>query len=150
MNARRFTSSNSPSSVGEVLSASADLNQPERVSWWLWRKAVGKRIAARSIPERLQGSTLVVTVKSALWAQELSMHRPLIIERLRQQYPELRALRFRVGEVVLPERPAPKNVPRPARHLPEHLERRLSEMEDAELSAAIREAAQLSLGKSRG
>ena len=117
----RSASSNRPSSLGELLSASQDLTRSERVSWWLWRQAVGKRIAARSIPDRFDDNTLLVKVKSALWAQELSLHAPLILERLRIQHPRIRALRFQVSEVVLPELPAARHVPRPVQ-LPQALE----------------------------
>ena len=47
-----------------------------------WREIVGEEIAAVAEPEKiLRGKVLVVRVKDAAWAQELSMRKSEIIQR---------------------------------------------------------------------
>jgi predicted nucleic acid-binding Zn ribbon protein len=46
-----------------------------------WREIVGEDIAKRAVPESVQGTTLVVKVESAAWAQELSFQKKVILKR---------------------------------------------------------------------
>ncbi len=48
-----------------------------------WPEIVGQEIAAVAIPEKIiRGKTLVVRVQDAVWAQELSMMKKDILERI--------------------------------------------------------------------
>jgi hypothetical protein len=129
-----------PVAVGEVLRRSAKLEQGDRISWWTWHDLVGERVASRSSPDFLDGGTLVVTVKSSSWAQELSLLSPLILTRLKDLHSNVKALRFRVGELKLPERPPVVRAGK-ARALPAELVTRIERIEHEKLRAAVREAA---------
>src|ERR1039457_491798 len=60
-----------------------------------WRQILGDRIAQRSKPEFIQGNTLTVTVVSSVWAQELSLLGPEILQRLRRAGFSIDELRWR-------------------------------------------------------
>jgi len=47
-----------------------------------WQAAVGEILAAKSRPDRFDRGTLWVLVEGSAWAQEISLRRELIIERL--------------------------------------------------------------------
>ncbi len=50
-----------------------------------WPEIVGEQIAAVAIPEKIvRGKTLLVRVEDAVWAQELSMMKKEILERIFQ------------------------------------------------------------------
>ncbi len=147
--AREIPDKQDPTSLADLLQHSQELSKSERVTWWEWRRAVGERIATRSMPDKLDSGTLLIVVKSSLWAQELSLHGSLIIDRLRPKHPALRALRFRVGAVEIPEQPVAKIVPKPAEQLPDELERRLEMLDDSSLRDVIRTAASFSLGRAK-
>lgn len=134
-----------PSTVGALLQLSARLDLSGQISWWTWRDVVGDRIAERSCPDRVdEQGVLSITVKSSLWAQELSLLSPRILAGLRRRFRgPLRALRFRVGEVRLPPRPPARTAATP-RPLPAELSTRLDAIADLELREVIREAASLS------
>lgn len=107
-----------------------------------WRKLVGGRIAHRSAPDRLQGGTLTVRVATSVWAQELSLLASDLLLRLRQAGYAVDTLRWRVAstEPLRSTRVVQSPVV-PLCELPAELERALSRVEDAELKAAIEQAA---------
>lgn len=47
-----------------------------------WSEIVGEELSKRSRPERLRGNTLIVAVKNAAWAQEMSFLKAVILKRL--------------------------------------------------------------------
>src|SRR2546425_1247149 len=71
----------------------------------VWRAAVGPRIADRARPIALERGVLVVKVTTSVWANELSMLAPKILEKLAQSLPKLavKSLRFRVGPLDVVE-----------------------------------------------
>jgi len=113
-----------------------------------WRQLLGDRVAQRSEPERLQGKTLTVVVASSVWAQELSLLAPEIIERLQKAQFEVETLRWRVGTPKFAASPVAA-VPRvlPLKQLPNDLSMALKNVADLELRAAISEAAAHVLGR---
>lgn len=139
-----------PELLGALLagarSRAARSGEPGRIDAELWRRVVGPRISDRTRPGRLERGTLLVRVASAVWAQELSLLSDDIIGRLRASGLAVDALRFRVERleprprVAAPAAPAP-----PPEPLPADLERRLAEVDDPELRAAIAQAAGYSL-----
>jgi Dna[CI] antecedent, DciA len=114
----------------------------------LWREAVGARIAEHARPVWLQGGTLVLRVASSVWAHELSFLAEELCARLRQCGIEARSLRFRVGSLPAPERPAELRVARrvpTAAPIPPEVARALGDVGDEPLRAAIARAASANL-----
>ena len=139
-----------PASLGELLAGSRALGKRAgRVDRDTWLRAVGGRVAARSEPERVHNGELWVKVASSVWSQELSLLAPIIVDRLQAAGVRVTGLRFRVAEVSAAKAPdAGEVVPAPPRApLPEALKERLQTIEDAELRAAIAEAASYSMGR---
>ena len=107
-----------------------------------WRRILGDRIAQRSKPEFVQGNTLTVIVASSVWAQELSLLGPEIIQRLQRAGFSISELRWRVGAIPqsAPQKSKRATTP-PLRELPPELARALAAVADGELRDAIFEAA---------
>ncbi len=70
----------------------------------LWLEVAGVAFAKRTRPAKMERGTLLVLVTSAGWAQELSLHGPVLLERLRARGVEVEKMRFKVGPVEPPER----------------------------------------------
>ncbi|MGE6758901.1 DciA family protein [Corallococcus interemptor] len=51
----------------------------------LWTAAVGENIARHSRPHQLEGTTLIISVESAEWAQVLSRQEDSLRERLNEK-----------------------------------------------------------------
>lgn len=117
-----------------------------------WQEVVGLRIAQRSAPRRLEpDETLLVTVTSSVWAQELSMLSSTVCERLRSQGHAVRTVRFVVGAVDPvrrgPERYELRHVPAPA-PIPREIRSDLEAIEDEDLRNVIEAAMASSLAAS--
>ena len=87
-----------------------------------WADVVGSAAAAHSVPvRRTRAGVLTVACSSASWAQELTMRRDELRERLLARAPDtgVTALRFSVADHVMtgpPEAPPPpRPAPRPSR-----------------------------------
>ncbi len=107
-----------------------------------WRRTLGDRIAQRSEPETVHGTTLTVLVASSVWAQELSLLAPEIIQHLQHAGFPIRELRWRVGQLTASASPRARAVKVvPLKQLPTELEHALSVVKDAELRDAIFQAA---------
>jgi predicted nucleic acid-binding Zn ribbon protein len=119
----------------------------------VWRGAVGARIADRTRVGSLVRGTLTIYAASSTWANELTFLTADIIARLRAAGVDVHTLKFRIKDLGAPPNPktARASAPRaPAKApLPPDLVRRLAQVEDPELRAAIAEAAALSLGANR-
>jgi hypothetical protein len=114
-----------------------------------WRQAVGPRIADRARPIALErGGVLVVKVATSVWANELSLLAPQLIEKLVARGIEVKSLRFRVGplDVIegIPQRKHYRRVPPPVPLAPD-LQRSLAGVEDEELRQTIERAARANL-----
>jgi predicted nucleic acid-binding Zn ribbon protein len=61
-----------------------------------WADAVGAAVAAESRPTSERGGTVTVSCRSAVWANELELLSPDLVERLNADLaaPLVRALRF--------------------------------------------------------
>ena len=137
-----------PIPLGSILSASPALRANDRIPWHTWRGLVGSRVAARTQPLRIEAGVLHVRVSSAAWASELSLLQSPLLKKLGAFFPDVRALRFRVGPIVVPAQdpPAPPPV---SVELPAALADKLEALEDESLKAVLREAASWSLGRQR-
>lgn len=113
-----------------------------------WERAVGARIAEHAQPVSTDKGVLVVRVTSSVWASELSFLVEPILTQLQAQGVGVRALRFRVGSLDVPVKPTALRaylaVPAPE-PLPAELARVVEGIEDAELRAIVRDAAQANL-----
>lgn len=112
-----------------------------------WRRAVGDRVASRTVLGQLEHGRLDVLVSSSVWAQELSLLSRDVVERLRRLGFPVDRIRFRVGPIPNLE-PLARVVPaaNPAR-LPPSLAQLLEQVDDPGLRASIAEAASHSLGR---
>lgn len=132
--------SDAPAALADLLKKSRSLKPASGLTWHAWRDVVGSRVASRSVPRALDGQTLVVTVSSSAWAQELSFLSRTIRSKLAKEGYVVHALRFVVGTLRLPERaPAARRVERSP--LPSELSARLERLDDPTLRELIAEAA---------
>lgn len=155
---RRGDAGAQPRSIEQILSAlEPGVFEAQRqrcpVSHAQWQQVAGIRVADRSEPRRLDpDGTLVVTVTSSVWAQELSMLSASLCERLRAQGHRVKALRFAIGQVSPPRRGVPRYESRvvpPPEPIPDEIERELAAIEDEGLRSVIEKAAATSLAGSR-
>lgn len=56
----------------------------EQDTFVVWDQAVGERIAKVATPTRMLRGTLMVSVKSAAWRNELTMRKQEIVDRLNE------------------------------------------------------------------
>jgi predicted nucleic acid-binding Zn ribbon protein len=81
-----------------ALEAIADELAPESVLADVqraWRKAVGEAIAAQAQPTAERGGVVTVSCSASVWAQELDLMAPQIIERLNELLRRGRVQRLR-------------------------------------------------------
>ena len=97
----------SPSKVQDLLSSALSSvgikKQVARYDFVLhWDHIVGEEIAKRTKPAYIKGDTLVCTVSSSSWAQELSFQKDFILHQLRPHLAknqQLSNILFVVGSV---------------------------------------------------
>jgi predicted nucleic acid-binding Zn ribbon protein len=65
-----------------------------------WSEVVGERIAAVAEPVAERGGEVAVSCSDSVWAQELDLMQPQLLERLRERLGEQapQSLRFRVKD----------------------------------------------------
>lgn len=112
MNSQRkpFKRSAPPQEIGKILSRALGRTgidkQINRYKFVLhWKEIVGEDIARFARPEGFKDGSLIVTVMTSAWAQELSFHREVILGRLRKFLGEeesVKDLIFQVGDVKPP------------------------------------------------
>lgn len=102
-----------------------------------WAQVVGPRIARLTEPLQVRGGVLYVRVGHPVFAQELTQLRQEYLRRLNARLGEerLKEIRFKVGELPLPNAPASKADPDPTPR-PEDVE--LSAQQRARLEEAVR------------
>ena len=62
-----------------------------------WSTLVGREIARRTQPGRLEHGCLSITVDNSPWLQELTLRQAELTTRLAATFPEVRTLRFAIG-----------------------------------------------------
>ncbi len=67
--------------------------------WNHWEEIVGRKIAQKAEPTRVMGDTLVVSVTSHPWMTELTLMKPMILEKMKKQIQgcPIRNIRFEVA-----------------------------------------------------
>jgi predicted nucleic acid-binding Zn ribbon protein len=53
--------------------------------WEYWNEIVGKRVAEKAEPSHLMGDTLVVKVISHPWMNELSLMKPMLLDKIQKK-----------------------------------------------------------------
>ena len=68
--------------------------------WKHWPRLVGERVAQQAKPERMQGNILVVAVSSSAWLQELTLMKPLLLQKIKTEFSEIEieGLRFELAK----------------------------------------------------
>lgn len=96
------------SSIGEVMNSSlAHLGIESKLKEFnikkAWPEIAGEAVARRSMPERLIGGSLHLTVSSAPWMAELSFQKTLILKKINDRFPGARVneIIFKTGRVEL-------------------------------------------------
>jgi Dna[CI] antecedent DciA-like protein len=118
------------------------------ISTKLWHSAVGARIAEHALPLSLDEGTLVLRVPSSVWAHELSLLAEELCTRLRVHGINVRALRFRVGQLLPLERPPERCTVRTVptdRGIPPEVAPALQGIGDGSLRGAVARAASANL-----
>lgn len=116
-----------------------------------WTDAVGESIARRSAATKLAQGTLVVTVESPTWKNELTFIEADIIKRVNECFQKrlpgssaktpVKKLRLQVGALPPPPKkkePPPPGLPPATAKDEEDVERRLEGVTDPEVRAAAR------------
>jgi predicted nucleic acid-binding Zn ribbon protein len=86
MKARGFSRTKSLGDVIEELIARLGIKKKlhEQDAFVVWDEAVGERIAKIATPTRMLRGTLIVSVKSGAWRNELSMRKQEIVGRINE------------------------------------------------------------------
>ncbi len=134
--------------VGAYPGRTEDLTLVRTFAWW--DRAVTRRIAEVARPVRLSHGTLVVHVRSSVWAQELTFHEEDLLRSVRAVVPAVRRLRIKVGPMPPPGQapdPPPEIIePLPVTELPGDLARALAKIGDDRLREVVGRAACTTLG----
>ncbi len=107
-----------------------------------WREIVGAKLAEKSEPSEFRNGTLIVTVASAVWLQELQFLKLELQRKLngRLSRPHIHEIVFRLGRLrAVPASAFQRPAPRESFSLPAPGELRaalVSEMRDPELARA--------------
>jgi hypothetical protein len=80
-----------------------------------WPRIVGPQIAAHTAPREVRAKTLWVVVDSSTWLHELTLLKPLLLEKLAPHAGRavVRDVRFVIGEIPEPARTDPPASPAP-------------------------------------
>lgn len=106
-----------------------------------WPEIIGD-LGSKVILEKIQDTTLVLSVANASWMQELYLLSPLLLRTINEKLdqPRIKHLRFKQAELkkVRPQAVAPDHKPLPRElHLSPHERAALGHVKDPELSAAL-------------
>jgi hypothetical protein len=130
--------------IGKILKARGMQNRlHEYRIFRAWPEAVGKGVARHAQPVAIRGNKLTLVVDSPAWMQQLSLLKPVILEKLNGAlgFDAVKDLVLKFGEV---EQQLPDAVPEP---LPggmvtsdehEKIERSLKGIDDADLRETMR------------
>lgn len=155
---RKAGRSGSLRSIADILTGAYpgrtdDLTLVRTFAWW--ERAVSRRIAEVARPIKLSHGTLVIHVRSSVWAQELSFHEEELLRSVRMVVPKVQRLRIKVGPMPPPGQapdPAPEKVtPLPLTELPGDVARALARIGDDRVREVVGQAAcaQLALAREK-
>jgi len=149
---RRRHPSQGMASLAELVPGALPRHQPAHAKLArltaLWERSVPPRVAREVVPVRFRDGVLHLHTRVAVWAQEVSLLAPRLVEHMRAREPRMpvEKLAPRVGP--MPERlpvepePAPLAItPIDPTELPEEIRAALAEVSDRDLRRALTEAA---------
>jgi hypothetical protein len=116
-----------PSALPKTLPAHAKL---ARITA-LWERSVPPRVAREVVPVRFRDGTLHLHTRAAVWAQEVSLMGPKLVEQMRARDPRMPVDRLAPRVGPMPERVPIEPEPAPLAIVP---------LEPAQLPAPIRSA----------
>lgn len=139
-------------SLAELVPAAMPKNEPASARLArlvaLWERSVPPRVAREVTPVRFRDGTLHLHARTSVWAQEVSLLGPRLIEHMRARDPRMPVARLapRVGPMpdrvpVEPEPPPVAVTPLRPTELPSEIRSALAAVADAELRAALEHAA---------
>jgi hypothetical protein len=139
-------------SLAQLVPGALPSRQPEHAKLArltaLWERSVPPRVAREVVPVRFRDGVLHLHRRAAVWAQEVSLLAPRLVEHMRARDPRMpvQKLAPRVGP--MPERmpvepePSPMAItPIDPRELPAEIRAALDEVADADLRRVLTEAA---------
>jgi hypothetical protein len=148
-----------PLQIGRLVPKVYPSKEPDEIrairAFRWWEKAVPRRVLENARPVRASRGVLTIHVSTSVWAHELEMLKPQLIESLARHAPQagVRDLRIRVGPlpplVVVPVRERRRTPVIPVTELPEELARALAAVGDDGVREAVAEAAGISLGAAK-
>jgi predicted nucleic acid-binding Zn ribbon protein len=97
-----------PSQLGPALERLTDQLAPPTLLadvQRVWREAVGEAIAAQAQPTAERAGVLTVSCSASVWAQELDLMGPVIVERINELLRDGRIARLRCLAVPPSQRP---------------------------------------------
>ncbi|OHD54875.1 MAG: hypothetical protein A2Y33_15990 [Spirochaetes bacterium GWF1_51_8] len=110
-----------------------------------WGSATGPQIAAHTIPEDIDNRNLIVNVDDPSWLAELALMKDDIYAQLKKRIPDIKRqidkIRFRNGQVLLPEKEAERKRPPAPVLSPEaykEIDAELESIEDQALKRSLR------------
>lgn len=96
-------------SIADILQStfkSMHIDQPMKKYsvWEHWENIVGRNIASKAQPVRVQDKTLIVGVVSHTWMNELTHMKAMILKKMQEIIPNcpLNNLRFELHKITLP------------------------------------------------
>ena len=138
-------------SLGELVPRALPRNAPPEAKLArvvaLWERSVPHRVATNVTPVRLRGDTIFLHTRSSVWAQEVSLLAPQLLEHVRARAPNLpfKKLAARVGPMPerrpVEEEVPVKVIPLAPEALPDEVKASLTRIADPELRATLTAAA---------
>lgn len=118
-----------------------------------WEKSVPRRVLENARPVTIRRGVMYVHTSTSVWANELEMLKPQLLDSLKKHAPNsgIRDIRVRVGKLPPLQAPRPVRPPAPAvpmAQLPEEVAHALAALGDDGLRDAVQRAAAVSLARS--
>jgi hypothetical protein len=153
---RRRHPSQGMKQIGELVPGALPRTQPPHAKLArltaLWERSVPPRVAREVTPIRFRDGTLHLHARSSVWAQEVSLLGPRLIEHMRARDPRMPVERLQPRVGPLPERvpvepePAPLAVtPLDPSQLPSEITRALTDVADVDVRRSLLELACVAL-----
>ncbi len=104
-----MTRYSAPQSIAEVLKSTfkkLHLEQPlkQYSIWNYWEEIVGRHVASKAQPVRVQDKTLIVAVVSHTWMTELTHMKTMILKKIQEKIEKcpIQNIRFELDKISLP------------------------------------------------
>lgn len=149
---RRRHKSQGMAPIAEIVPRALPATQPPHVKLArltaLWERSVPPRVAREVTPVRFRDGVLHLHTRNSVWAQEVSLLAPRLVEHMRARDPRMpvEKLAPRVGPMpervpIEPEPPPLAVIPLDPSQLPANVRAALEEVQDAHFRQTLTEAA---------